>query len=194
MSRPRPAQAVKLVISIFSANWTDIGAAVGTLTDRFGEPDFVSAGMPFAETDYYEGEMGKLLVRRMVSFGRLVRPEDLPEIKCLTNRIEEQYTQDRQRRVNIDPGYISPSHLILATGKGYSHRPYLRDGIYADLTLIFSDGTFRPLPWTYPDYAGSQMIGFLNRVREKYLLDLRGVSGSWREDEEQCKETRNYDS
>lgn len=189
MSRPRPAQAVKLVLSIFSANWRDLGAAVGTLTARFGKPDFVSAGMPFAETNYYEGEMGKLLVRRMVSFGPLVRPEALPEIKCLTNRIEEQYAQGDQRRVNIDPGYISPSHLILATGKGYSHRPYLKDGIYADLTLIFSDGTFRPLPWTYPDYAGLQMIGLLNRVREKYLLDLKSAVDRSGEDEGKCKET-----
>jgi hypothetical protein len=79
--------------------------------------------------------------------------------------------------------------LILATGKGYSHRPYLRDGIYADLTLIFSDGTFRPLPWTYPDYAGRQMIGLLNRVREKYLLDLKNAAGGSGEDEDRCKES-----
>ena len=189
MSRPRPAHAVKLVASIFSADWSDIGAAIDTLTVRFGKPDFVSAGMPFAETDYYEEEMGKLLVRRMVSFGPLIRPEALPEIKCLTNRMEALHEQGDQRRVNIDPGYLSPSHLILATGKGYSHRPYLRDGIYADLTLIFSDGTFRPLPWTYPDYAGRQMIGLLNRVREKYLLDLKNAAGGSGEDEDRCKDS-----
>lgn len=95
-----------------------------------------------------------MLVRRMVSFGPLIRPEALPEIKCLTNRMEALHEQGDQRRVNIDPGYLSPSHLILATGKGYSHRPYLRDGIYADLTLIFSDGTFRPLPGPIPIMPG----------------------------------------
>jgi hypothetical protein len=91
----------------------------------------------------------------------------------LANQIEDQCSEGGQRRINIDPGYISPAHLILATGKGYTHRPYLRNGIYADLTLLFSDKTFRSLPWTYPDYAGSQMIGLLNRIREKYLLDLK---------------------
>jgi hypothetical protein len=181
MSRPRPAQAVKPVISLFSANLRNIGATVDILVAHFGKPDFISGVMPFDDTDYYEREMGKSLVRRLVSFEPLVRPEALPDIKCLTNHIEEQYAKGDQRFVNIDPGYISPSHLILATGKGYSHRPYLREGIYADLTLIFSNGVFRPLPWTYPDYAGHKMIGLLNRVREKYLLDLKKRDPSFQE-------------
>ena len=76
--------------------------------------------------------------------------------------------------MNIDPGYIAKAHLILATGKGYSHRPYLRDGIYADLTLIYRNKAFQPLPWTYPDYASGEMIGMLTRIREKYFLQLKG--------------------
>ena len=184
MSRPRSAQAVKLVMSIFSANWRDIGVTIGTLAVHFGKPDFIGAGMPFTETDYYEREMGASLIRRLVSFAALVRPEALPDIKNLTQRIEMRYAEGERRRVNIDPGYISPSHLILATGKGYSHRPYLRDGIYADLTLIFENGTFRPLPWTYPDYAGRSITALMNRVREKYLLDLRSEAGPSGKDED----------
>jgi hypothetical protein len=79
-----------------------------------------------------------------------------------------------QRRVNIDPGYLAKAHLILATGKGYTHRPYLRDGIYADVTLMYRDKKFHSLPWTYPDYAGEEMMGMLVRIREKYILQLRG--------------------
>ena len=82
-----------------------------------------------------------------------------------------------RRRVNIDPGYLAKAHLILATGKGYTHRPYLRDGIYADLTLMYRDKTFHPLPWTYPDYAGGEVIGMLTRIREKYMLQLKGKAG-----------------
>jgi hypothetical protein len=63
--------------------------------------------------------------------------------------------------------------LILATGKGYTHRPYLRDGIYADVTLMYRGKKFHSLPWTYPDYAGEEMIGMLVRIREKYILQLR---------------------
>jgi hypothetical protein len=173
MSKPRYAEAVKLVMSIFSAGIKNLNESIEVLMVQFGKPDFISTGMPFDYTDYYEREMGQSLIRRLVSFELLVRPESLPDIKCLANQIEDQCSEGGQRRINIDPGYISPAHLILATGKGYTHRPYLRNGIYADLTLLFSDKTFRSLPWTYPDYAGSQMIGLLNRIREKYLLDLK---------------------
>jgi hypothetical protein len=119
--------------------------------------------------------MGQPLVRRMVSFERLIPPESLPDVKLLTNGIEEQFSDEGRRKINIDPGYISPAHLILATGKGYTHRPYLRDGIYADLTLVFTEGTFRALAWTYPDYAGPEVIALLNKIREKYLQTLKTV-------------------
>ena len=44
--------------------------------------------------------------------------------------------------------------------------------IYADLTLIFKNGDFHTLEWTYPDYAARDMRDFLLKVRKKYLLDL----------------------
>jgi hypothetical protein len=75
--------------------------------------------------------------------------------------------------VNIDPGYISLSHAILATTKGYAHRPYLRDGIYADLTLIYRNRSFQPLEWTYPDYRQDQIILLFNQFRKKYMEDLK---------------------
>jgi len=70
--------------------------------------------------------------------------------------------------VNIDPGYIALEHVILATTKGYAHRIYLKNGIYADLTLIYRDGTYRPLDWTYPDYAEKDTISLFNRWRDYY--------------------------
>jgi hypothetical protein len=68
---------------------------------------------------------------------------------------------------------MSQAHLILATGKGYSHRPYLRDGIYADLTLIYSGKSFQSLPWTYPDYGEKPAIEMFNRIRAKYLMQSK---------------------
>jgi len=172
MSEPKPAQAVKLVASIFSAVDDAAGAAMKALSAEFGRTDFISAPLPFAYTDYYTGEMGRPLRRRFLSFEELVRPEALPDVKRCTNRLEKKFEDGGRRLVNIDPGYLSPSHLILATGKGYAHRPYLREGIYADLTLIFCKGSFGVLPWTYPDYAEAETIGLFNRLRRKYLLQL----------------------
>jgi hypothetical protein len=174
MSDPQPAEAVKLVASLFSEDGCLIGDALSALSERYGRADFVSAPLAFDYTDYYAEEFGTSLIRRFVAFERLVRPESLPDVKLWTNILERRLSADGHRRVNIDPGYLARAHLILATGKGYTHRPYLRDGIYADLTLIYRDKTFHSLPWTYPDYAGSGMTGMLTRIREKYVLQLRG--------------------
>ena len=32
----------------------------------------------------------------------------------------------------------------------------LSRGIYADLTSVYENGDYRPLPWTYPDWASEE--------------------------------------
>jgi hypothetical protein len=174
MSDPQPPEAVKLIASLFSGDRFLLDEAVQALSERYGRADFISAPAPFTYTDYYEREFGGSLVRRFVAFERLIRPEVLPDIKLWTNVLEKRLSAEGRRRVNIDPGYLARAHLILATGKGYTHRPYLREGIYADLTLIYRERSFHPLPWTYPDYASEEVIGMLTRIREKYRLQLKG--------------------
>jgi hypothetical protein len=173
MSDPQPAEGVKLIASLFSGDGRTLGNAVQILSEEYGRVDFISAPMAFAYTDYYRKEFGDSLIRRVIAFHRLIRPESLPDVKLWTNSLEHRLSEHGRRKVNIDPGYLAKAHLILATGKGYSHRPYLRDGIYADLTLVYRDKAFQTLPWTYPDYAGEEMIGMLTRIREHYLLQLK---------------------
>jgi len=174
MSDPQPPEAVKLIASLFSSDGCLLNDAVQALSEKYGKADFISGPAPFTYTDYYEKEFGSSLIRRFVAFERLIRPEALPDVKLWTNALEKRLAAEGRRKVNIDPGYLALAHLILATGKGYTHRPCLREGIYADLTLIYRDKSFHPLPWTYPDYAGGEVIGMLTRVREKYLLQLKG--------------------
>ncbi len=176
MSDPQPPEAVKLIVSLFSGERRLLDEALEALAEQYGRADFISAPMSFPYTDYYEKEFGASLMRRFVAFERLIRPETLPEVKIWTNALEKRLAAEEIRRVNIDPGYLAGAHLILATGKGYAHRPCLRDGIYADLTLVYRERSFRPLPWTYPDYAGEEAIGMLTRIRDKYLLQLKGKS------------------
>jgi hypothetical protein len=123
--------------------------------------------------------MGAELQRRLVSFEQLIAPDTLPEIKNATNLLEAARADEKGgRRINIDPGYISLAHVILATCKGFSHRPYLRDGVYADLTLIFRAHSFQALEWTFPDYGSAGMIALLNTLREKYLQQLRTMNSA----------------
>jgi hypothetical protein len=175
MSKPNPAEPVKLIFSLFAQDTALINEAIEILSSAYGQPDFVSAIVSFDYTDYYRAEMGENLARRFLSMEKLIRPEALPDIKLATNKIEDKLASDSGRLINIDPGYISKAHLILATGKAYTHRPYLRDGIYADLTLVYQGKKFCSLPWTYPDYADEKQLLMLSKIRAKYLLQFKMV-------------------
>ncbi|MEW5909070.1 MAG: DUF4416 family protein [Thermodesulfobacteriota bacterium] len=172
MSRPKIPGPVKLIIGIFTKEKGVLKPISSRLTEQFGRLDMVSRWLPFDKTDYYQNEMGSPLFRRMLSFRTLIPRDELVTIKQMTNDLEREYTEGEKRSANIDPGYVSREHVVLATGKNYSHRIYLGAGIYADLTLIYSKGAFKTLPWTYRDYAGKPLIEFLERVRTKYVHDL----------------------
>jgi hypothetical protein len=175
MSQPHEPDPVKLISSLFSPKKALLESAITDICETYGVADWISPEVTFDRTTYYAREMGWPLHRRFVSFTDLIRPDHLTEIKLKTNQIEQKYLSGKNRMVNIDPGTISPERLILATGKNYVHRVYLGRGIYADLTLVFQKGSFRALQWTYPDYADPEIIGFFNGIREKYMLQLRGM-------------------
>ena len=173
MSKPKEALPVKLVFSVFASAAALLEETITILSAAYGKPDFISDPVPFDYTNYYCPEMGENLVRRFLAMEELIGPEKLPDIKLATNAIEDKFLLDDRRQINIDPGYLSMANLILATGKGYSHRPYLRDGIYADLTLIYQDKKFCPQPWTYPDYADYKQLAMFISIRAKYLSQLK---------------------
>jgi len=167
---PKPA---KLVIGFFLKEKKLAVSVVKALIERFGLVDVVSSWLPFNFTAYYETEMGQPLFRRMLSFERLIRQSALSEIKQITNDLELAYSKNSKRMVNLDPGYLLRERFVLATGKNYSHRIYIGQRIYADLTLIYTKGRFVKLPWTYPDYARQDILNYLERVRNKYVIDLK---------------------
>lgn len=173
MSLPQTPNPAKLVIGLFMKDKDLIELMATELTDKFGPVDTVSAWLAFDFTSYYASEMGIPLFRRMFSFKDLIRQDDLAAIKLITNDIENKYTVDSRRKVNIDPGYMLQERFVLATGKNFSHRIYIGQGIYADLTLIYQKGAFQTLPWTYPDYADEAMHKYLQQVRHRYVLDLK---------------------
>ncbi|MFZ5570541.1 MAG: DUF4416 family protein [Thermodesulfobacteriota bacterium] len=173
MSLPQLPPSAKLVISLLMADKSLYGIAGKALVQRFGPVDLASSWLGFDYTDYYAPEMGKPLFRRMLAFKNPIRQEELPAVKLATNRMEQQLAGDGKRRVNIDPGYLVMERFVLASGKNYSHRIYLGEGIYADLTLLYQKKAFQKLPWTYPDYADTGITTFLEAVRKKYRFDLQ---------------------
>ncbi|RLB08683.1 MAG: DUF4416 domain-containing protein [Deltaproteobacteria bacterium] len=174
MSTPKEPEDVKLIFSIFSPEKSLIEKIIeGELKERFGQWDWISPELFFDKSRYYEKEMGWPLYRRFVSFKKLIRPDSIVSVKLYTNQIEQKYSEQGKRKVNIDPGYVCLERLVLVTGKNYTHRIYLCKGIYADLTLIYRKKSFVPLEWTYPDYAEAQTISFFNKIRDIYKKQLR---------------------
>lgn len=137
-----------------------------------GATEEMTPTVPFLYSDYYKREMGDLS-RCFVIFSELRSREDLVDAKLKTNALEEDMSVSGRRRVNIDPGYLALEHIVLATTKGYSHRLYLGRGIFGDLTLIFHDGGYKPLEWTYPDYGSEETTQMFNRWRQQYKEQLR---------------------
>lgn len=181
MGRPREPRPAKLFMSILFGRESVLEEGLKDLQSHFGEIDWKSRRLPFDWTDYYAEEMGRPLFRHFVTFSRLVAMESLPEIKEKTNQVEEAYAlEEGKRQLNIDPGYVCLEHVVLATTKGYTHRPYLRKGIYVDLTLIYRNRSFQPLEWTYPDYRHPETIELFNGIRKSYSEQLRGSEvGLW---------------
>lgn len=169
-----PDKKVKLFCGILSVDKSAEDKAFDKLVKKFGAIDMKSASMPFDYSAYYNDEMGADIKRYWISFENLIFSGVISDIKVFTNSIEDLLAVNSKRIINIDPGYIAQSNVVLATTKNYSHRIYLSKGIYAEVTTIYSkkDG-FIKLPWTYPDYLSPQAKDFLNAARKKLLERLK---------------------
>ena len=173
MGTPKTPPPVKLVVGLLGASDALLDEAAEALSERFGPVDERSARTAWNASPYYQREMGDAIRRQFLSFERLIGAGKLAALKQLTNTMEDTWRHTDGRRVNVDPDYIAATKLVLASTKDAAHRVYLSGGLYAEVTLHFSDGSFRPSPHTYPDYAAPEAITFFNRVRATYLAQLR---------------------
>jgi len=146
------------------------------LEERFGPIELRSSVFPFSATDYYEKEMGPGLKRVFLSFERLVPPDSLSAIKLQTNDLEGEIRAAagaENRVINLDPGILTPSALIMATAKNFAHRIPLSGGIYAHLELLFTKTGILTLGWTYPDFRGQGYQDFFLEVRKIFMKQVR---------------------
>lgn len=172
MANPRPAVDALLVVAAFSRHLDALAWARQRLESHHGPVALASEPFVFDQTSYYEPTMGRDLHKILLAFRDRIDPGRLPEIKLATNAIEQELAQQRKypepRPINLDPGYLVAGKFLLATTKDQAHRVYLRDGIFAEVTLHFQAGSFRPWPWTYADYRLEHLIDFLNAARRWY--------------------------
>ncbi len=173
MGAPRAFSPAKLVVAVISSRPADRPLAHRRLEAVFGAIDFESPQLEFAFTDYYDREMGRPLARWFLTFERLVSPETLAAAKLSCNLLEAELAEAGARTFNLDPGLLTLARFVLATTKESAHRIPLADGIYADLTLKYEKGAFRPLPWTYPDYRSEAYLGLFADMRRRLREQLR---------------------
>ena len=50
---------------------------------------------------------------------------------------------------------------------------YLRDGIYAEVTLYYKAGKWTAFPWTYRDYQSEPYHRAFDTIRSLYRLQLK---------------------
>lgn len=178
MGRPRTAKPVRLFAGLLSGDADLLRRTRQVLARRYGPIDLESEVWPFTDTDYYREAMGASLLRQFVSFERLIRPDDLAEIKLTTNRLEDELAEERlafgiARPVNIDPGYIDLAKVVLATTKDRAHRIYVGSGICAEVTLYRENEAWQASPWTYRDYKRPEYHGFFDEVRGRLMEQRR---------------------
>ncbi|MFH0762574.1 MAG: DUF4416 family protein [Candidatus Omnitrophota bacterium] len=171
--------AVKLIIGFIFKQDKVFQQARAIVRKRFGSIDFQSQILSFTHTDYYRKELGEGLYKKIISFKKLIPPQNLPEIKVFTNKVEKEFSsanealRTHKRLINIDPGYLNLSKLVLASTKDYIHRIYLNKGIYAEVTLFYQFKAFRPWECTYPDYRSPQYLAIFNQIRQIYSAQLK---------------------
>ncbi len=167
--RPKEGAPVKFLAAVLAGRGFDPDRLLfPMLEERFGRIDHRGNAHPFDGTDYYEDEMGPGLERLIISFEPLRDATDIVQAKLDTAAIEEDLAAEGGRRVNIDPGYMDYYKIVLASFKEGPQKIYLGRGVYADPILLYFEGEFGPLPWTFPDFKSGVYRGDFREIRALY--------------------------
>ena len=134
-----------------------------------GKIDVQSIEIPFTFTNYYKDEMGENLKRKWISVEKTIPENELIYLKHKAISWEKELTIEGKRTVNCDPGGICDNRVVLVTTKNFSHRIYLGEGIFGEVTLIYIGDKFQPQKWTYPDYQSDTFQDFAKKCKRKFL-------------------------
>lgn len=176
MAVPHLPDPALLVVAVFSRYPEALAWGRERLERAFGPVGLASLTFEFNQTRYYEATMGPGLRKQFFAFWELSTADCLATVKLRTNDFEMELAQTgtypEPRPLNLDPGLLSLGKFLLATTKDQSHRIYLRNGIYAEVTLRYQSGAFEPWPWTYADYREPGVLSFFKEARNYYRQRL----------------------
>jgi hypothetical protein len=166
---------VLLVLAAFSRHGVALDWARERAEAAWGPVALASERFAFDATDYYEASMGPGILKCFFAFQRLIDPAQIVERKLEANAWEAEYAGGSDhvepRPLNLDPGYLTPAKLVLASTKDHAHRLYLSRGIFAEVTLFYKHRNWQSRDWTFPDYQRADYQQFFTNCRE-YLRRL----------------------
>jgi hypothetical protein len=170
----------KLFFALMARTPDILRAGEKILAGLYGNLECEGELYAFDMTRYYESEFGTDLCKCMIAAEALIASERLAAIKRETNAIEVRLAQEagsETRVLNIDPGILELSRVILATTKDHAHRIYMGDGIYEEITLLYRKDTkaFDRMPWTYADYRSPERIAYFGQLRERYYDQVKAL-------------------
>ena len=178
MADIRTPLPVKLFVGVLTSIREVLPQVEEKLAALFGAVDSKSDGFPFDQTRYYDEEMGTPIRRSFLSFEKLIDPSEISRIKVKTNELEFVFAArcpQVQRPVNLDPGYLEQSKIVLASTKNFYHRILISGGIYAEVTLHFEGNEWRSFPWTFPDYKTGRYHSYFTSLRRLYREQLSAM-------------------
>jgi Domain of unknown function (DUF4416) len=167
---------VQPIAGVLAASTDLLAAAAAALARAVGPIASASEPVPWMCSDYYASEMGADLWRQYVALDARISAHTLADLKRLTNSLEDRWRVAAKRSVNLDAGYLDLSRVVLASTKDAAHRVAIAPGLFAEATLHFAHGEFRPWPYTYPDYAGADARAFFTGVRARFRAE-RALTG-----------------
>lgn len=177
LGTPQPHPPTLLIAAIFSRHSQALDWGLERIAASWGPILCASERFEFDETAYYKRLMGDSLRKQLLAVEGDFDPGRLADAKLQSNAWEAEYAQlntfPEPRPLNIDPGYLTPMKVVLASTKDRAHRIYLRDGIYAEECLYYHNRAWQGRPWTYPDYLRGDYHAFLLEVRERLQLRLK---------------------
>ncbi len=166
--KPAEPSSVKLFVGVLYRDADSLEKTVRKLVKLFGEIDWTGEAFEFVASDYYAPEMGAPLFRRFLAFEKPINPGELAKIKLATNAIENDLIVQGKRLINLDPGYMDYNKVVLASAKYNAQKIYLSHGIYADPTLWYKKGEFKPYPSAFPDFQSGQFQETFMQIRALY--------------------------
>lgn len=163
-----PEPRVKLIAAVLYPTDEWFEWTVEELTRLWNVPELVGDPVPFTTTDYYK-DIAPCLFRRFLCFQGLFGAGELAAWKLESGAVEAKSRSPRA--VNIDPGYVDGARIVLASTKDHAHRVYLRDGIFAEVTMRWRFGRWITFDYTFPDFAGGAYDDFLSNARRLWLKE-----------------------